>query len=69
VIDKALPRTQQQLEFQANVGASITWSINGKALSPTDDGRFVWPLEEGEWTVEAANEKVRTTRRFAVRGD
>jgi hypothetical protein len=69
VIDEGLPRTQQQLELRANFAESITWLINGKPLTPTTDGRFVWQLQEGEWTVEAANQQVRTSRRFVVRRD
>jgi penicillin-binding protein 1C len=67
VIDDAIPRQQQQLELRANLDRGITWKINGAPLAPSANGRIAWPLEEGEWTLEAANQHTRTSRRFVVR--
>jgi penicillin-binding protein 1C len=67
VIDDAIPRSQQQLELRANLDSGITWRINGKPVFPGADGRVAWQLEEGEWTLEAANHHAQTSRKFVVR--
>jgi penicillin-binding protein 1C len=67
VIDESIPRSQQQLELRANSESGVIWRINGTPVSPGTDGRILWRLEEGEWTLEAANQHTRTSRRFVVR--
>jgi penicillin-binding protein 1C len=67
VIDDAIPRSQQQLELRANLDRGITWKINGTTIAPGANGRIAWQLEEGEWTLEAANEHTQISRKFVVR--
>lgn len=67
VLDHSVAITQQQVEFQANGEEGVTWKVNGKAIAPRQDGRVLWQLTEGEWTVEAANTAARVTSKFVVR--
>jgi penicillin-binding protein 1C len=67
VLDGNLPATQQQLELQANRPDGVTWKMNGRRLSPATDGRVLWPLAEGRWTLEAAIAGQQTSVNFVVR--
>lgn len=65
-IDPRLPLRQQQLEFRVNQGAGVVWRLNGEPLTPGSDGRIVWQLEEGEWSLEVSNGAGTDTHRFRV---
>lgn len=67
VLDDNLPSGQQQLEFQANRPEGTVWEVNGQPVAPRPDGRVLWPLAEGEWTVEATHAAERASHRFTVR--
>ena len=69
VMDRALPRRQQQLEFQANLPGKVCWSINGTPLVSRLDGRVLWPLTPGQWILEAANSAGKAIGRFEVRSE
>lgn len=54
--DPRVPKNAQAFEFVANGIASeshINWLLNGKLLSTTPGGRFLWPVERGSYTLVA----------------
>jgi penicillin-binding protein 1C len=67
VLDENLPVAQQQLELQANRREGLTWKVNGEVITPAVDGRVLWPLAEGKWTVEALTAGEEARVRFVVR--
>jgi hypothetical protein len=67
VLDENVPLVQQQMELQANLPNGVTWRMNGERLAPGANGRVLWPLREGRWTVEAATSGERTSVSFVVR--
>jgi penicillin-binding protein 1C len=52
--DPRVPRDVQAFEFVAN-GASphgeVQWLLNGKPVAKTANGRFLWPVERGSYTL------------------
>jgi penicillin-binding protein 1C len=68
-LDQTLLPSQQQMELQASIAGGTTWSINGKPLAAVPDGRMLWQLQEGEWTLVATNGSASVTSRFSVRKD
>jgi len=67
VLDPSVSTTQQQVEFQSNGKDGVLWKVNGNPIVPRQDGRVLWQLKEGEWTVEAANTAARVTGKFVVK--
>jgi hypothetical protein len=54
----ALQRQEQQLSLRAiDPGASVRWSVNGRALTLDASGNAFWPLHVGTWRIEAADGK------------
>jgi penicillin-binding protein 1C len=54
--DPRVPKNAQAFEFVASglsAEAQINWLLNGKLLSTTSDGRFLWPVERGSYTLIA----------------
>jgi penicillin-binding protein 1C len=54
--DPRVPKTAQAFEFVASGLAPesrISWVLNGKLLSTTPKGRFLWPVERGSYTLVA----------------
>ena len=68
VLDDGLPAAQQQMEFQANLPQGVTWKVNGQPLIPSQNGRALWKLRPGHWTLEATNRTATASGRFEVRG-
>jgi penicillin-binding protein 1C len=56
----ALQSHEQQIAFRA-VGAarSIRWTVNGETIPLDADGTAFWPLQVGQWTIEAQEAKRR----------
>ena len=69
IMDRVLPLRQQQIEFQANRPEGVHWRINGTPLACRPDGRVLWQLSPGKWTLEAVNSTGKATGRFEVRGE
>ncbi len=66
LLDPLLPARQQQVEFRVNQPARTTWKLNGAPLPPDAEGRILWQLAEGDWTLEASNGTTSQTRTFRV---
>ena len=67
VLDHNVAMRQQQIEFQANETNAVTWKVNGEAIVPGLDGRILWQLAEGEWTVQATTPAAEVASKFIVR--
>lgn len=65
-LDQTVPLEQQQMELQASIANGTMWTINGKPLASCADGRTLWQLREGEWTLEASNGGTTVACRFSV---
>lgn len=54
--DPRVPKDLQAFEFVAS-GQSpesrITWVLNGNPLSTTTNGRYLWPVQRGSYTLQA----------------
>ena len=66
VLDRTLPGAQQQMELQANLPEGVAWKINGEPLTPRPDGRVLWALKPGRWTLEVSNRFGAATGHFEV---
>lgn len=68
LVDDNLPRTQQQVEFRINLPEGAIWKLNGKELPSPENGRMLWPLQPGEWTLEVSNSETQVSSKFVVQG-
>ncbi|MGB8354914.1 MAG: hypothetical protein WCD79_13545, partial [Chthoniobacteraceae bacterium] len=68
-LDGSIPQSQQQLELQASDANGVAWSINGERIAPDGEGRVLWQLKAGDWTLEASNGTQKVVARFSVQGD
>ena len=67
LLDPQLPESQQQVEFRVSQPAGTRWTLNGEPLPVSGEGRVLWPLREGQWTLEVSNGVTTDTRTFQVR--
>ncbi len=54
--DPRIPRQAQAFEFVASgvsKDSKVEWVLNGKSISKTPNGRLVWPVERGMYTLIA----------------
>ncbi len=54
--DPRLPADRQAFEFVADgveAGRKVQWTLNGKSVSTTEEGRLLWPLSRGHYTLLA----------------
>lgn len=54
--DPRVPRDAQAFEFVASglsPDSRVTWVLNGKPLSTTAEGRFLWPVARGKYALMA----------------
>ncbi len=54
--DPRIPKNIQAFEFVADGIAAdrkVEWALNGKSVTRTDGGRFLWPVERGRYTLVA----------------
>jgi penicillin-binding protein 1C len=54
--DPRIPKYLQAFEFVADgigIGHKVQWVLNGEPVTRTDDGRFLWPVERGHYTLIA----------------
>ena len=65
-ISRDLPPAQQQLEMRVNIPEGTVWKLNGASLPSPRDGRLLWTLQPGEWTLEVSNAATRQERHFRV---
>jgi len=67
LLDPQLPASQQQVEFRVSQPEGARWKLNGEPLLPPEGGRVLWPLLEGQWTLEVSNGATTVTRTFSVK--
>jgi penicillin-binding protein 1C len=65
-ISPALPEAQQMIELAATKSEGVEWFVNGRKIVPQLDGRVLWQLQPGEWTLEASDGGTRVASRFSV---
>lgn len=65
-LDPQLPETQQQVEFRVNQPRGTTWTLNGDPLPTSAEGRVLWQMKPGQWTLEVSNHATTVTRVFTV---
>jgi penicillin-binding protein 1C len=54
--DPRIPKQAQAFEFVASgisKNSMVEWVLNGKSISKTPDGRLVWPVKRGAYTLLA----------------
>jgi penicillin-binding protein 1C len=54
--DPRIPKEVQAFEFVASgilKNSMVEWVLNGKSISKTPDGRLIWPVERGAYTLLA----------------
>ena len=68
LMDENLPVSQQQVEFRINIPEGATWKLNGKPLSAPNNGRLLWQIQPGEWSLEVSNQAAQVTSKFVVEG-
>ena len=66
-LDENLPDSQQQVEFQINIPEGTVWKLNGKPLPVPQNGRLLWQLQVGEWTLEVSNAAALVSCKFIVK--
>jgi penicillin-binding protein 1C len=67
LLDPQLPAAQQQVEFRVSQPRGAKLMLNGEALEVPRDGRVLWQLREGQWTLEVSNAGTAVTRHFTVK--
>jgi membrane carboxypeptidase/penicillin-binding protein PbpC len=68
--DPRIPADAQAFEFVATgtqPDMPVAWTLNGKPLGDSADGRLLWPVARGKYTLSASQGASTATAHFQVK--